>query len=283
MTTLEKFNLRWQLPDVSDGESPIFALAAGWRSGSTLLQRLICSSGEVLLWGEPYGRAGIIPSMTRSSMALREDWPTGGHFGNDETYKALSQNWIANLYPPVEALKHSFAAQLDALLAEPARQRGFERFGLKEVRFHALDARFLNWIYPQARFVFMVRNPWDAWASAKGATWYLQWPDRKIDDAAAYARHWRWLVDSFLEWQSPNAMFIRYEDLTSPGIDLSPLVEHLGLEKVDSSVFDNRQRGMSRPPQSLDSGEIATIAQITGELCEALEYLGPTAKGALAS
>ena len=39
--------------DDNDNEEPIFLLSAGWRSGSTLLQRLIMSDSNVLIWGNP--------------------------------------------------------------------------------------------------------------------------------------------------------------------------------------------------------------------------------------
>ena len=110
----------------SSEESPVFLLAAGWRSGSTLLQRIIASSGDVLMWGEPYGRAGLIPGMTRSAMALRTDqgetWPMPQVFAPD-VVGDVSESWIANFYPPPDALKRSMHAQLDALLSQPARDQ----------------------------------------------------------------------------------------------------------------------------------------------------------------
>ncbi len=283
MTHLQRFDARWNLPDVSEGHRPVFLLAAGWRSGSTLLQRLVCSSGEVVLWGEPYGRSGLIPALARAALALREDWPGAGHFAGDQVYSELSEHWIANLYPPAEALKRSFAAQLDALLGAPARQQGFARFGLKEVRLHAVDARFLQWVYPRARFLFLVRNPWDAWASAKGATWYLRWPDKKVDDAVSFARHWRWLTEGFGGWQGTGAMLLRYEDLTSSQASLGPIRDHLGLQGLDKEVMAKRMRGMSKPPIPLDGGEIATIAQVAGEVASLLGYHGPSPRRAMAS
>ena len=38
-----------------DTESPIFLLATGWRTGSTLLQRILVTDPHLLLWGEPLG------------------------------------------------------------------------------------------------------------------------------------------------------------------------------------------------------------------------------------
>ena len=46
-----------------DAAAPIFLLSAGWRSGSTLLQRLIMSDKHVLIWGEPYDECGAIQAM----------------------------------------------------------------------------------------------------------------------------------------------------------------------------------------------------------------------------
>ena len=40
---------------MNDSYSPIFIFTTGWRTGSTLLQRLITSSGETLIWGESGG------------------------------------------------------------------------------------------------------------------------------------------------------------------------------------------------------------------------------------
>lgn len=272
--TWTRFDQRWGLDSDGTGTEPVFVLAAGWRSGSTLLQRLLCSSGEILIWGEPYGRAGLIPAMTRSALALRDDWPNAGHFTTDMT--RLQDKWIANLFPPAAAIKRSFQAQLDALLAEPARQQGFARFGMKEVRLQGMDARFLNWVHPDARFVFLVRNPWDAWSSCKGADWYLSWPDKKISSAAQYATHWRRTVESFLRWTGNNAILLRYEDLTHPEFDLEAVRAHCRLGSLDGSVLTRKIRGMQKPPQPLSMFECEQIRATAGELAQICGYEGPT-------
>ncbi|MCP4805640.1 MAG: sulfotransferase [Proteobacteria bacterium] len=273
--TWTRFDQRWGLTSNTIGSEPVFVLAAGWRSGSTLLQRLICSSGEILIWGEPYGRAGLIPAMTRSAMTLRDDWPHAGHFSDDLT--RLQDKWIANLYPPAAAIKKGYEAQLDALIGEPARQAGFSRFGLKEVRLHGLDARFLNWIYPDARFVFLVRNPWDAWSSCKGSDWYLSWPDRKISSAAQYASHWRRVVESFLRWPGDDAILIRYEDLIHPEFDLEVLRGHCRVGSLDGSVLTRKLRGMKKLPEPLTMFEAQQIQSTAGELAQICGYEGPSA------
>ncbi|HJN72620.1 MAG TPA: sulfotransferase [Myxococcota bacterium] len=271
-----RFDARWNLSPNTLGSEPVFVLAAGWRSGSTLLQRLVCSSGEVLVWGEPYGRAGLIPALTRSAMALRDDWPTEGHFPAD--LDRLQDKWIANLYPPPEALRGSIEAMLETLLAEPARARGFKRFGLKEVRLQALDARLLHWIYPDARFLFLVRNPWDAWSSCKGSEWFLHWPDRIVSTAAQYAVHWRRTVESFLRWPGDEGILVRYEDMNHPDFDLGYLANHCRLSFIDGSVLEHKLRGMKKPPIPLTLLETEQIRAAAGELAQICGYEGPTTR-----
>lgn len=55
-----------------DHEEPIFLMAAGWRTGSTLLQRLIMSDSRVLMWGEPYHECGLIQNLAGSMRRLGE-------------------------------------------------------------------------------------------------------------------------------------------------------------------------------------------------------------------
>lgn len=45
--------------DALDCENPVFILSAGWRSGSTLLHRMIMADEKVMIWGEPYAHSNI--------------------------------------------------------------------------------------------------------------------------------------------------------------------------------------------------------------------------------
>ena len=288
--TWNQFDARCGLDPLPSGSQPVFVVAAGWRSGSTLLQRLICSSGEVLVWGEPYGRACPIQGMTRSAMALRSDawagkqvtepdWPAEGSFAPAELPDDLADKWIANLYPEPGALKQAWRAQLDTLFAAPAAARGFARFGVKEVRWQSLDARFLQWMYPDARFFFLVRNPWDAWASAKGATFVKSWPNDRVADVTSFVRHWRRCVEGYVRWSGTGGFLVRYEDLVHPNFELQDIAEHAGVARVDPAVLEARVRGMQKPPATLDTAEIEQVRRLAGPATELLGYHGPGGRG----
>jgi len=271
----EQFGARWGLSGSADESAPVFLFAAGWRSGSTLVQRLICSSKEVLVWGEPYGRVGLVQSLTASAMGLNAQWPTPEHFGSEEVFSNLEEHWIANLYPPPEAMRAALAAPLETLFAWPAIERGFPRFGLKEVRLQAAHARFLNWIYPSARFVFLVRNPYDAWRSARDLGLMAHWSGPVMDTPAKFAGHWARLAASFQSWDNPNGLLLRYEELQ--GLDLADLAEHCQLSGVNPQVLKDVQTGVRRDrPAPLTEREIHEIRSVAGSVAESLGYTGPS-------
>jgi hypothetical protein len=269
-THLQQFDGQWQLPPVS-ANAPLFVLAAGWRSGSTMVQRLLCSSQEVIVWGEPYARCELVQHLCQAAQGLNGQYPNEGHVPEIKALNGLENQWIANLFPPVRDLKGSFRSALDGLLARPAFREGLSRYGLKEVRLDAEHGRFLHWIYPDARFVALVRNPWDAWRSAKGMDLYLHWPDTPVNGPEIFAKHWLRLVESFADWKDEAVFFVRYEDLISHPKAAIAVAAHCQLDRVDEQVL-KKVIGSSgaRPP--LPADDIAIIESVAGSAARELGY-----------
>ncbi|MDO9635465.1 MAG: hypothetical protein Q7I95_00765, partial [Thiobacillus sp.] len=82
-------------PPVDDTVAPIFLLSAGWRSGSTLLQRLVMSDKRVLIWGEPYDECGPIQAMAGTLKAFRPDWPPAEYYYDGTPPGQLTGSWVA--------------------------------------------------------------------------------------------------------------------------------------------------------------------------------------------
>ncbi|MBX2847128.1 MAG: sulfotransferase, partial [Acidiferrobacterales bacterium] len=141
-----------------DESSPIFILAAGWGSGSTLVQRIVMSSQEVLVWGEPYDRAAPVHRISSTISPIEGDWPPESHYGSVESLDNLSKSWVANLAPPIESLRTAHLAFFNSWLGLNKEQNEATRWGLKEVRLTIDHARYLKWLYPNARFLFVYRD-----------------------------------------------------------------------------------------------------------------------------
>ena len=187
----------------------------------------------------------------------------------------LASQWIANLNPGFAALRCAHRAFFDTLLATPAREKGYERWGAKWVRLTAQHALYLKWLYPRARFVLLVRDPVDAFRSYQGRRWYTINPLARVDNVFKFVAHWKFVADSFLEAPDGlDAMLVRYEDLIGDPGELKRLAHHCGLE-IDPSVLDVEIRGMRRKNAKLAPWRRAAVELVASTTVRRLGYRRP--------
>ena len=207
-------NVAASSPGRTNAERPVFLLAAGWRSGSTLLQRVLMSSGDVMIWGEPFARSGVATSLASQFRAFTEEWPPASYFVANQGAE-LSDQWVANSYPEPAQLVAAHRAFVIELLAKPASALGRDHWGMKEVRLGGEHARYLKLLFPGARFVFLVRDPYAAYASFRHyiKSDFHAWPERPIHTAGEFGRLWAELASSLQETTAAvDALWLRYED-----------------------------------------------------------------------
>jgi hypothetical protein len=236
-------------PVEGDDEAPIFLLSAGWRSGSTMLQRLLMSDPGVLIWGEPYDECGLIQALASSAKAFRPGWPPKEYFYDGTPPHQLTGEWIANLFPALEDWRRGQRALLDTMFGAPARRAGALRWGIKEVRLSSEHALFLRWLYPKARFLFLYRHPLEAYRSYSsfGRSWYDTFPDRPMFTPGCFGAHWRNLVQGYLDDAGMlDALLVKYEDLASGVMSPDAIGVHLGI-RVDRNVLSRKIGGADRP------------------------------------
>jgi hypothetical protein len=272
-----------------DANAPVFMLASAWRSGSTLTQRLLVSSNEILMWGEPYDHSSLIRRLAESMAPFDARWPPDPYIVDPDDPPSADR-WIANAYPDPDYLVSAHRAFFDRLFADAAHEAGYHRWGLKGVRLDGEHARYLKLIYPDARFVFLHRNPYDAFLSYRllhdvrthSYWWYHRWPDDQVATATRFGEIWTKLTESFLEAVDVvGATVIAYEDLIR-GHGVDQLEQATGI-RVDRAILERRvggtdqQRGeWDNVDRSLRSDELADLQAATGRLARRLGYVGPT-------
>lgn len=216
---------------------PVFVFSSSWRSGSTLLQRFITASGEVLVWGETGGALNAIAEAVAGWEQITADssrrFPGGiggkgefafGKFIASSKAEHASQ-WIANLSPPYADIRDGVYGLFDTLYGQRAQSLGYPRYGIKETRCDLTTARQLRALFPDARFLFLVRNPFDVMLSLKRRDWM----GRAAGHATLkyYAEHWRTRSMQFR--QADFGLTLRYEDFIADPALQSRVLDYLDI------------------------------------------------------
>lgn len=211
-------------------ERPVFLLSTGWRSGSTLLQRMIMQHNEdILMWGEPFAHSNIHDNLLNQFRAFTREWPPDGFFLSKMQINRISDAWTANLYPDVEHLLEAHRSFYRRLFADPAEQAGRKNWGIKEVRLTIDHASYLRALYPECKIVLLCRHPYDAYLSYReeGLSWAWTWP-RFISTPYAFGRAWAEMARGYFEGHKRvDGLLIRYEDLDNPA-EVARLEAYLG-------------------------------------------------------
>ncbi len=224
--------IKWRFPEINTSdiqeitEKPIFIFSAGMRSGSTWIQRWMMSSSETVIWGEPYARSFIIQNMAKQIEQFSQDFPKKD-FIYRQKFEDISNQWVANLYPDLSFFQQAHRLFFINLFAIPARQKGAKRWGIKEVRLTGDHAVYLQWLFPESKFIFLIRNPYHSYQSYKIFT-YL---DQQQMTTENFGYIWRNLSESYVLYHEKlNAKLLKYEDVVKGNFELKELASYLEID-----------------------------------------------------
>ena len=149
--------------------SQVFVFSACWRTGSTLLQRFLNTSEDLLIWGEPNFLMPLNSSYIKSK----------GHFESvqwqKETVKkeGFKKAWSPVLCPDVDSLKDGYRAFFETTYSKELADHGKTRWGFKEVRQNAYaHAVMMKELFPDSKIIFHYRNPYDVYESLLGTDFH---------------------------------------------------------------------------------------------------------------
>ena len=216
---------------ISSNGFPIFLLGSG-RSGTTLLQRILNSADDVLIWGE---HGGFLKQIAEAYFQNQTDKEIDKQIFvqnpvakdpsldfNALKLRKIGYSWM-NWYGRNE-IDVNFRGLIDSFFNPEGMARS--HWGFKEIRYGLEDRvmEMLAALYPEARFVFIVRNPIDVVASQVVMGWY--------GDAQHLAKSWanqnRAILD-FCHTHEERSHLVRFEELIAPDSSAIPnLFDWLG-------------------------------------------------------
>jgi hypothetical protein len=163
---------------------PVFLLGSG-RCGSTLVQRVLNTYADVTIWGEHDGVLGAYAEQYFRLLALADGEhplfagrPDGVPFDRARLAEGKArdrwQAWL-NWFGPSD-LTEIFRRQVLTLLRPPLLGED-ETWGFKEIRYGEGDRviEFLAGLFPDAIFIFLVRDGFNTVASQLTQGWQGGW------------------------------------------------------------------------------------------------------------
>lgn len=224
---------------------PFFIIGSG-RSGSTLLRTLLSQHRSVCIPPETHG---ALPNAVKQYYRLgRVSWTETyvavlGEFFRHPRFKfwGLSFGQLSEKLAKTPPSQQSLSHIIETVFQEYAGQKGlaFHTWGDK-TPFNTLRIKWLDRLYPQARYIYLLRDPRAVVSS------YLR--SGLIPDAEEAIDRWEASYKAMKKYQGKERfrerfMTLRYEDLTEdPAASLEACCQFLGLdfhpEMVDQRKVD---------------------------------------------
>ncbi len=218
---------------------PIFVVAPTARNGITLIQRLLNSSRQIIVYGENINFVDALPKLVYTSVQTHTRFGQEFNESRDRFLNQTTEYWTSNLWPDTERfmLQMFDAFNRAAVLYQRCSQDyGFERWGIKNPMTCPDMIVRLTALMPQAKFVCIYRNLIDVARSAK-ARQFIQSPD----DFVQLAQLWQENVTALLQTNENYLLVAQYEKLLAdPDNMLDRIEAFVGITGIDRTVLGRK-------------------------------------------
>lgn len=214
------------------GQGLIFIISQP-RSGSTLLQRVLAGSPDVQTSAETWLMLHPV-YWKRCCENIQTDY-------NSSWAREAVEEFLDNYTDGREVYDNAIRAWAEVIYSNALKQNNKKYFLDKTPRYFFI-IRELYELFPDAKFIFLIRNPMAVLASELNTYVKGNWPvlgnfSPDLIDAP------RWILEG-IDLLGKNAIIVRYEDFVSkPEVNISVLCNKLGID------FYNEMLDYSRTPK----------------------------------
>jgi hypothetical protein len=268
-----------EVPNRYLAAAPIIVTSPTSRCGTTLVQRLLSSADNALIYGEEIGL----------QMQVLTGWFTGqlrflertGQAMDIEFEQALARtlaDWRPGLMPPSPIMLKAWIEtyyQMPVTLMHHAQSISRPIWGFKRPTFSRDTIKGFLALLPQAKIIYVFRNPLDVVKSAKARKFI-----NTQKELVAFCAEWAKNMSEVAELAQDNrVLFLKYESMLEQRDEHVQLLElFTGAENIDAGVFGlklNTYKGSYDegyapdqyiPPARLTKSERAAVLSETGSV-----------------
>jgi hypothetical protein len=258
------------LPKTQSDLAPILVSSPTIRAGTTLLQRLLCSASNTIIYGENVAQDAeffINVFVAKSSVYAMNRARFDAVRAN--TVEHGSDDWMIDLVPNLdgylEALQRGSLAGLEYCRADALAQ-SCTVWGVKCPGWKPPTLTLFRQLLPQSRLIYIYRDVLTAARSAKA--WMPAWSDEEL---AGFCTEWAEnLAYALTLAGQPNVLLLRYEDfILDPAASIAQVAAFTGAEGLQESVFGRRINSGNnayQPPAPLTDHELSIVERIAAPL-----------------
>jgi tetratricopeptide (TPR) repeat protein len=255
---------------------PLIISAPTERNGVTLLQRLLNSTRQIIVYGEDTYFFKSMPEMIRTRQSLHD---TGGPAAAGvlkQFCEETTEFWSSNLWPDTrlyaETMRDCFN-RVAQVYAATAKHYGFKRWGIKHPMTTAVELTNLLGLLDRSPTLFIHRHPIAVARSAK-ARRFAVGPEQIKN----LGQRWNDNMCATLDVEWPHMLVIPHHALTSePDSWIDRIEAFAGLQGIDRSTLQRRFNTFTGEPANGHSPtQYIEPADLTAE--ETAAILGTTAE-----
>lgn len=236
--------------------SPIIISSPVRRSGTTLVQRLLCSASNALIYGET---AANELSMLVNLLIMKQYQFQHGLKSRDEILEKVlmgnTEEWIADLLPPIQpyinAIPKAYLSIFDHF-QQFAEEQARPIWGVKMAEWPVQNLIHVMQTLPAAKLIYIHRSLADCVRSSKSIQTI-----QTLDDLKAFSNAWLQQYHYIQQHaQQERCLIIRYEDLVNtPDIQLLKLESFTGAKGIKKEVLQRKINTFTYDKQGDPSGK----------------------------
>ncbi len=265
--------------------TPVFITAPTARNGVTLLQRLINSSRQMIVYGENTNFMSVVPKLVHSSVQVHNERSAEFNEARKQFLQQTTEGWTSNLWPdPQPLMMIAFEAFYKSVLVyqQCSEKYGYQRWGIKNPLNEPQMIERLRILMPKARYLFIYRNPIDVIKSAKSRKFITT-----TDQLKQYAAQWAGILTTVVNYGFEQVKVIKYENLIDnpdpiidqierfagiTGIDRSVMKRKINTFAVSSELMEGSNEKGYVKPDDLSADEKKMITDIAGNVMQQFGY-----------